>query len=238
MEEWKLTKIGSLCKRVCSGGTPKSTIEEYFGGGIPQLNTKEVNFNRIYSTESTISDAGLNNSSAKWIDKHSVIVAMYGATAAKCAIGMIPMTTNQACCNLMVDENLADYRFIYYALTNSILRDTSLARRAGLRCIYKRHSSSSDRKRIVRRRLSITPDCRKTLVFSQKSQETCLQGSPPVHGRRPLCSSRQCKSPPSNVNVLSEGRQSASANSDSSISIKPRFATIPAPVIRCLINDF
>ena len=127
MEEWKLTKIGSLCKRVCSGGTPKSTIEEYFGGGIPWLNTKEVNFNRIYSTESTISDAGLNNSSAKWIDKHSVIVAMYGATAAKCAIGMIPMTTNQACCNLMVDENLADYRFIYYALTNSYSTLASLA---------------------------------------------------------------------------------------------------------------
>ena len=127
MEEWKLTNIGSLCKRVCSGGTPKSTIEEYFGGGIPWLNTKEVNFNRIYSTESTISDAGLNNSSAKWIDKHSVIVAMYGATAAKCAIGMIPMTTNQACCNLMVDENLADYRFIYYALTNSYSTLASLA---------------------------------------------------------------------------------------------------------------
>ncbi len=119
MEEWKLIKIGNLCKRVCSGGTPKSTVEEYYGGGIPWLNTKEVNFNRIYSTESTISEAGLNNSSAKWIDKHSVIVAMYGATAAKCAIGMIPMTTNQACCNLMIDEDIADYRFVYYALTNS-----------------------------------------------------------------------------------------------------------------------
>ena len=127
MEEWKLTKIGSLCKRVCSGGTPKSTVEEYYGGGIPWLNTKEVNFNRIYSTESTISVAGLNNSSAKWIDKHSVIVAMYGATAAKCAIGMIPMTTNQACCNLMIDEALADYRFVYYALTNAYSTLASLA---------------------------------------------------------------------------------------------------------------
>ena len=68
--------------------------------------------------------------------------------------------------------------------------------------IEKRHSSSSDRKRIVsnrrsrlsvseRTRLSITPDCRKTLVFSRKSQVTCLQGSPPVHGRRPQCSNRQ-----------------------------------------------
>ncbi len=122
-----MTKIGSLCKRVCSGGTPKSTVEEYYGGGIPWLNTKEVNFNRIYSTESTISESGLNNSSAKWIDAHSVIVAMYGATAAKCAIGMIPMTTNQACCNLMIDEAIADYRFVYYALTNAYSTLASLA---------------------------------------------------------------------------------------------------------------
>ena len=119
MEEWKLTKIGSICKRVCSGGTPKSTVEEYYGGEIPWLNTKEVNFNRIYSTESTITEAGLENSSAKWIDKNAVIVAMYGATAAKCAIGMIPMTTNQACCNLMIDETKADYRFVYYSIVNS-----------------------------------------------------------------------------------------------------------------------
>ena len=112
---------------MCSGGTPKSTVEEYYGGDIPWLNTKEVNFNRIYSTESTISESGLNNSSAKWIDAHSVIVAMYGATAAKCAIGMIPMTTNQACCNLMIDEAIADYRFVYYALTNAYSTLASLA---------------------------------------------------------------------------------------------------------------
>jgi len=127
MEEWKLTKIGSVCKRVCSGGTPKSTVEEYYGGGIPWLNTKEVNFNRIYSTESTITEAGLKNSSAKWIDKNTVIVAMYGATAAKCAIGMIPMTTNQACCNLIIDETKADYRFVYYAIVNSFSVLASLA---------------------------------------------------------------------------------------------------------------
>ena len=127
MEEWKLTKIGSICKKVCSGGTPKSTIEEYYGGEIPWLNTKEVNFNRIYSTETTITEDGLKNSSAKWIDKNAVIVAMYGATAAKCAIGMIPMTTNQACCNLMIDETKADYRFVYYSIVNSFSALAGLA---------------------------------------------------------------------------------------------------------------
>ena len=127
MEEWKLTKIGSICKRICSGGTPKSTIEEYYGGTIPWLNTKEINFNRIYNTESTITEAGLKNSSAKWIEAKSVIIAMYGATAAKCAIGMIPMTTNQACCNLMIDENKADFRYVYYAIANSYSQLASLA---------------------------------------------------------------------------------------------------------------
>ena len=75
MEEWKLTKIGSICKKVCSGGTPKSTVKEYYGGGIPWLNTKEVHFNRIYSTESTITYNGLNNSAAKWIEANAVIIA-------------------------------------------------------------------------------------------------------------------------------------------------------------------
>lgn len=51
MEEWYLTKIESICKRVCSGGTPKSTVEEYYGGEIPWLNTKEVNFNRKVTTK-------------------------------------------------------------------------------------------------------------------------------------------------------------------------------------------
>ena len=127
MEEWKLTKIGSICKKVCSGGTPKSTVKEYYGGGIPWLNTKEVHFNRIYSTESTITDKGLNNCAAKWIEANAVIIAMYGATAAKCAIGMIPMTTNQACCNLMIDEKKADYRFVYYGIANSYSILASLA---------------------------------------------------------------------------------------------------------------
>ena len=61
---------------------------------------------------------------------------------------------------------------------------------------------------------------------------------PPGAWRRPQCSSRQCKSPPLNVSLLSECQWSASSLKDSGISIKPRFATIPSPVIRYLINDF
>ena len=127
MEENKYIKISELCKKVCSGGTPKSSVTSYYDGNIPWLNTKEINFNRIYSTERNITEEGLNNSSAKWIEKNAVVVAMYGATAGKSAISKIPLTTNQACCNLMIDPEKADYRFVYYALASDYNRLASLA---------------------------------------------------------------------------------------------------------------
>ena len=122
-----MATLSSICSRVCSGGTPKSTESSFYGGGIPWLNTKEIDFNVIESTERTITQAGLDNSSAKWVDAPSVIVAMYGATAGKVAISKIRMTTNQACCNLNIDPVKADYRFVYYALKNDYTRLSSMA---------------------------------------------------------------------------------------------------------------
>lgn len=118
MSEWKEYKIGELVEKATSGGTPSTKIDEYYNGHIPWLNTKEVNFNRIWKTEKNISEKGLLNSSAKWIEKNSVIVAMYGATAAKVAINKIPLTTNQACCNLTIDQTKANYEFVFYCIWN------------------------------------------------------------------------------------------------------------------------
>lgn len=125
--EWKEVRLGDVCTRVCSGGTPKSTNLSYYGGKIPWLNTKEIDFNRIYSTEKTITDSGLNNSSAKWIAPNTVTVAMYGATAGKSCIVKVPMTTNQACCNLTINDEVADYEFVYYTLKNDYTTLASLA---------------------------------------------------------------------------------------------------------------
>ena len=45
-------------------------------------------------------------------------MAMYGATAGRVAIAGIPLTTNQACCNLVIDCALADPKYVYYWLKN------------------------------------------------------------------------------------------------------------------------
>ena len=114
--EFTIKHIGDLCKMVCSGGTPSSMNPAYYDGGIPWLNTNEVSFCNIYSTNKTISEEGLKHSAAKYIPVNSVVVAMYGVTAGRSAITKVPLTTNQACCNLIIDEDKADYRYVYYFL--------------------------------------------------------------------------------------------------------------------------
>lgn len=110
------SKIGDICLKVCSDGTPTSSNPNYYNGGIPWLNTNEVNFCNIDSTNKTISQEGLEHSAAKYIPANTVIVAMYGVTAGRSAIAKIPLTTNQACCNLVIDAAKADYRYVYYFL--------------------------------------------------------------------------------------------------------------------------
>jgi len=110
--------IGEICTSVSSGGTPNSKNPDYYGGNIPWLRTQEVNFGPIDNTGVYITEQGLQNSSAKWINAYCVIIAMYGATVGKVGYNTIPMTTNQACCNLDIDSHIAKYKYIYYALSN------------------------------------------------------------------------------------------------------------------------
>ena len=82
------------------------------------MKTGEVKKGFVYGTDEHITELGLENSSAKLIPANSLIVAMYGDgdTAGNVAINKVPLTTNQACCNFVIDPAKADYRFLYYYL--------------------------------------------------------------------------------------------------------------------------
>ena len=100
-----------------SGGTPNTKKQVYYNGGdIPWLSSGEVNQGYIFSTEKFITQAGLDNSSAKWVPKYSVLIAMYGATAGKVGFSMIPLTTNQAVCALLPCSSFNSL-FLYYAVS-------------------------------------------------------------------------------------------------------------------------
>ena len=118
--EWRT--LGEVCENICSGGTPSTKKKQYYQGTIPWLRTQDVDWREVYDTEIKITEEATANSSAKLIPTNCVIVAMYGATAAKACINKIPLTTNQACCNLHVDEKVAHYKYVYYWIANEYER--------------------------------------------------------------------------------------------------------------------
>lgn len=123
-----VVKVKDICKKITSGGTPSTSNTEYFNGTIPWLRTQEVNWNIITDTNIKISHDAILNSSAKIIPSHCVIVAMYGATVGKVAINNIPLSTNQACCNLEINEKIANYKYVFYWLSSQYDYIKSLGR--------------------------------------------------------------------------------------------------------------
>ena len=111
---WNETNLYNLSENMYSGGTPPTKTPEYYGGGIPWVRTQEVHFNFIKNTDIHITQSGFENSATKWVPENSVIIAMYGNSAARSAYLKIPATTNQACCNFVPDPKKSDPRFIFY----------------------------------------------------------------------------------------------------------------------------
>jgi type I restriction enzyme S subunit len=110
---WKVKKVSQISKTF-AGGTPDRENSNYYNGNIPWVKSGEVNQSIISKTEETITQDGLNNSSAKFVQKETILVAMYGATAGKVALLNIQATTNQAV--LAVPLKNDDIFFVRYML--------------------------------------------------------------------------------------------------------------------------
>jgi len=114
-EEWEAKTIGEIAK-TSSGGTPSRDKKEYFIGSIPWVKSGELKDNTIYDTEETITEKGLQNSSAKLFPKGTLLIALYGATVGKTSILGIDATTNQAVCAILSKKDLIDQKFLQYFL--------------------------------------------------------------------------------------------------------------------------
>ncbi|HDT8135605.1 TPA: restriction endonuclease subunit S, partial [Enterococcus faecalis] len=115
---WELCKLGD-CSEILTGGTPKTSISEYWEPKkIPWMSSGEVNKRRLDKTDNMISEEGLDNSSARWIKKHSVLIALagQGKTRGTVAVNNINLTTNQSIAAIVPNDNL-HYEFIYQNLT-------------------------------------------------------------------------------------------------------------------------
>lgn len=114
---WRGVKLGDILQ-TGAGGTPlKSKKEFYEGGDIKWLLSGAVCERDIHDSKTYITQAGLENLSAKVFPKNTVLIAMYGATAGQVGILRTEAATNQAVCGIYPSNDyLPD--FLYYYLTN------------------------------------------------------------------------------------------------------------------------
>ncbi len=99
--EWKEVKLGEVIKTF-SGGTPKSTVKEYYIGDIPFIKSGEIN---SIQTEQFINEEAIKNSSAKKVIKGDLLYALYGATSGTVGISNLDGAINQAVLCIRTNEN-------------------------------------------------------------------------------------------------------------------------------------
>lgn len=91
-EDWEVKRLGDF-STFFSGGTPKSGNALYYNGTIPFIRSGEINRDR---TELFLSQEGINNSSAKFVEVGDILYALYGANSGQCSLSKINGVINQA----------------------------------------------------------------------------------------------------------------------------------------------
>ncbi len=118
--KWQNYKFSELVY-ILGGGTPKTTISEYWNGTIPWLSVKDFNSGEkfVYTTEKTITQLGLEKSSTRLLKKNDIILSARG-TVGEIAVIPFAMAFNQSCYGIRAKEEVINSDFLYYLLKNSI----------------------------------------------------------------------------------------------------------------------
>jgi type I restriction enzyme S subunit len=112
-------KLELISKSISSGLTPLRSNTAYWDyPTIPWLKTDQLGEKYIYDTNEKISTFALEDTTIKINPINCLSIAMYGEGKTRGNVSILKreMTTNQACCNVVIDENQADPEYIYYFL--------------------------------------------------------------------------------------------------------------------------
>lgn len=114
---WDIWKMATRFPIIGSGTTPKSGNADFYeDGGIPWLNTGDLNDFDLYECEKSLSQLAIDTHSTLRLYKHpSVVIALYGATIGKVAKLNFDTTVNQACCVISGKSNV-ELKHLFYSL--------------------------------------------------------------------------------------------------------------------------
>ena len=114
-----------------SGGTPKRNEEKYFRGRIPWITSGELEHKYIDDSFEKITEKAIESSSAKIIEKGSLLLGMYDTAGLKSSINTKVMSCNQAIAFAKLDDKITNTIYVYYVIQN--LRSMLLNQQRGVR---------------------------------------------------------------------------------------------------------
>ena len=116
--EWREVRLSEIMD-IIGGGTPNTKVKEYWDGDIPWISVKDFSNNRrfVSSTERSITQLGLHNSSTKMLEQGDLIISARG-TVGQVAQLSSEMAFNQTSYGLKAKPNMITNNFLYYLLRN------------------------------------------------------------------------------------------------------------------------
>ena len=111
--ECEMTTIGNYAERIYSGGTPTTSNAAYWGGTFGWFSSGETRNRFVISTEKSITQTGIDNSSTKLASKHDIVMASAGQgfTRGQTSMLLIDTYVNQSVIVIHADRNILPYLF-------------------------------------------------------------------------------------------------------------------------------
>ncbi len=118
--EWRRMYLADAVE-IISGGTPKTTVPDYWGGDIPWLSVSDFNngYRWVSTAEKYITKRGLSESATKLLNQGDIIISARGTVGALAQLAK-PMAFNQSCYGLRGKKGIAETDFVYYVLRQSV----------------------------------------------------------------------------------------------------------------------
>lgn len=118
--EWPQVALADVVELI-SGGTPKTSVPEYWGGSIPWLSVVDFNtgYRWVSNTEKKITERGLSESATTILNQGDIIISARGTVGVVAQLAK-PMAFNQSCYGIRGKQGIADTNFVYYALQHAV----------------------------------------------------------------------------------------------------------------------
>lgn len=135
-EAWEQRKLGEIAGNVIGGGTPKTSVAEYWDGSIPWIQSSNVQENRMFEFEipKSITQLGLDKSAAKLFPQNSIAVVTHVGVG-KLVFVPFSYATSQDFTSLA--ELKIDAKFTCYSLYQRIQNDLHIVQGSAIKGITK-----------------------------------------------------------------------------------------------------